>query len=189
MDMNPSKFWEIVEDRGAWRAAVHGVAKSQTPLSAGTVIVARFSSYGNWHAELGVVAPRKINELETSIWGALIFPFLHLQSLLLPPRQVFRAQCPLPIFRNDLNSITWGIDSWVMTYWYLIATGFQMILLRKKYSIHIYWTLTYVQFFPHSSVGEDLCLAGQAAGRIRCKSCSSLQGILTLLICPLAAFL
>ena len=33
MDMNLSKVWEIVEDRGAWHAAVHGVAKSQTGLS------------------------------------------------------------------------------------------------------------------------------------------------------------
>ena len=30
MDMNLSNFWEIVEDRRAWRAAVHGVAKSGT---------------------------------------------------------------------------------------------------------------------------------------------------------------
>ena len=30
MDMNLSKFWEIGEDRGAWCAAVHGVAKRQT---------------------------------------------------------------------------------------------------------------------------------------------------------------
>ena len=30
MDMNLKKLREIVEDRGAWRAAVHGVAKSQT---------------------------------------------------------------------------------------------------------------------------------------------------------------
>ena len=29
-DMNPSKLWEIVKDREAWRAAVHGVIKSQT---------------------------------------------------------------------------------------------------------------------------------------------------------------
>ena len=30
MNMNLSKFWEIVRDREAWRAAVHGVAKSRT---------------------------------------------------------------------------------------------------------------------------------------------------------------
>ena len=30
MDMNLSKLWEIVEDRGAWCVIVHEVAKSQT---------------------------------------------------------------------------------------------------------------------------------------------------------------
>ena len=33
VDMNLSKLWEIVEDRGAWWALVQGVAKSQTQLS------------------------------------------------------------------------------------------------------------------------------------------------------------
>ena len=30
IDMSLSKLWEIVKDRGAWRAAGHGVPKSQT---------------------------------------------------------------------------------------------------------------------------------------------------------------
>ena len=30
MDMSLNRFWEIVKDREAWRAAVHGVAKHWT---------------------------------------------------------------------------------------------------------------------------------------------------------------
>ena len=33
VDMSLSKLWEMVKDRGAWRATVHGVPKSETQLN------------------------------------------------------------------------------------------------------------------------------------------------------------
>ena len=52
VDINPSKLQEIVKDRGAWHAAVHGITKSRTCLSDGTTIMSPFYRWKNWDSEM-----------------------------------------------------------------------------------------------------------------------------------------
>ena len=48
VDMNLSKLWQRVEDRGVWCTAVHGVAKSQTRLSNWTTANYLFIDFSQW---------------------------------------------------------------------------------------------------------------------------------------------
>ena len=52
MHMNLSKLWEIVKDREAWNATLHGIAKSQTWLSHWTTVPLYYRIFPSLHKVL-----------------------------------------------------------------------------------------------------------------------------------------
>ena len=118
MDMSLSRLWEIVKDRKAWCAAVHGATKSQTRLS---------------HWKTTTVSPKGVQACEThrklaqDMWGA------YERKDFSEPRFLY-----LPTHRKALNSLTWDIwFSLIVTFW----CSHYLPLFQNFYIVYITWIL------------------------------------------------
>ena len=63
MDMSLSKLWELVMERETWRAAVHGVTKSQTRLSDWTELINRSLLSATWRGFLFILVFSSVSRI------------------------------------------------------------------------------------------------------------------------------
>ena len=120
MDMSPSELWELVMDREAWHAVIHGITKSRTQLSDWTEL--------NWsYIRILVTDPFLYQEREKkdmfTLQSRLIFPYGKFMSF------------SWSISREEEISI-WTILEYVLTLVILSSVQFRRSVVSDSLQLH-----------------------------------------------------
>ena len=103
MDMSLGKLWELVMDREAWRAVVHGVVKSWTELRDWTELI-------NNVLVSGVQQSYSVTHNHVSILLKILFPFKLLHNILLQVLLHYRFVCVYVILKPFRAGCIYDID-------------------------------------------------------------------------------